>query len=117
MLTACPLFALIPARLRGIGGRSRRVEQKLDALLDLNRRMETTMADNDSALLAKLNDLEAKVNAYTTDQGNKIAAAVAAARAAQKQEDQASAAAEMEAALAKIDDIGKGLVTFTPSGN
>jgi DNA uptake protein ComE-like DNA-binding protein len=79
--------------------------------------MEKTMSENTSTLLAKLADLEAKADAYTTQQGKRLAEAVAAARKAQQAEDQESAKAEMAAALAKIDEIGKGLVTFSPSGN
>lgn len=70
-----------------------------------------------SDILDKLNALKAQADAYTTEQGNKLAAAVAAARKAQQAEDTESAKAEMAAALATIDEIGKGLVTFSPSAN
>jgi hypothetical protein len=75
--------------------------------------MEILMSD----ILAKLDALKAQADAYTTEQGNKLAAAVAAARKAQQAEDAESAKAEMTAALAKIDEISKGLVEFSPSSN
>lgn len=111
------LFVPILARLRSIGGRSRRMEHQLYRVSDQLTRMEKIMSDTKSALLAKLEALEAQVNQYTTDRGNELAAAVAAARAAQQKEDKAASDAELADALAKIDEIGKGLVTFTPSGN
>jgi hypothetical protein len=91
-------------------GRFRALERRVNQL-------EQIMSDTKSELLARLESLEAKVNQYTTDRGNEIAAAVAAAREAQKSEDQAAAQADLEAALAKIDEIGNGLVTFQASGN
>jgi predicted nucleic acid-binding Zn-ribbon protein len=99
--------------LRSIGGRSRRMEHELYRQSDQLTRMEKTMSD----LLAKLEALKAQVNDYTTNQGNRLAEAVAAARAAQQKEDKAASDAELADALSKIDEIGKGLVTFTPSGN
>jgi len=75
------------------------------------------MAETKSDLLAKLKELHAQVDQYTTEQGNRIAEAVAAARAAQQKDDQAAAQQERDAALAEIEDIGKGLVTFSTSGN
>jgi replication initiation and membrane attachment protein DnaB len=98
-------------------GRLRRIEHKLDRLFELVQYLENTMADNDSVILSKLNALAAQVAQHTTDEGNKLAAAVAAARAAQQKEDKAAADAEMAAALTKIDEISRGLVEFSPSGN
>jgi cysteinyl-tRNA synthetase len=91
-------------------GALRRIERSI-------QHMEKTMADNNSMILSKLNALAAQVAQHTTDEGNKLAAAVAAARAAQQQEDKAAADAEMAAALAKIEEISRGLVEFSPSGN
>ena len=94
-------------------GRSKRLEAKLNCLLQIYLKMEKTMSE----ILTKLDALKAQADAYTTDQGNKLAAAVAAARAAQKNDDKAASDAEMAEALAKIEEISKGLVTFSPSGN
>lgn len=105
------------AALRTFGGRSRRLEALLQAQSRQLTRMEMTMSDTKSTLLAKLEALQAQVDQYTTDRGNELAVAVAAARAAQQKEDKAASDAELADALAKIDEIGKGLVTFTPSGN
>jgi DNA uptake protein ComE-like DNA-binding protein len=111
------MSCLILSRLRKIAGRCRRGNDTLRAIQAQLTRMEHTMPENTSTLLAKLADLEAKADAYTTQQGKRLADAVAAARKAQQAEDQESAKAEMAAALAKINEIGKGLVTFSPSGN
>lgn len=81
------------------------------------RSMEIAMTETKSAILTELADLKAKADAYTTDQGNKIAAAVAKARAAQQADDKAASDAEMAEALKMIEDIGNGLVTFSPSAN
>lgn len=75
------------------------------------------MAESNSKILARLEALQAQVAEHTTNEGNKLAEAVAAARKAQQAEDQESARAELEAALAKIDEISRGLVAFDPSGN
>lgn len=101
------------SRLRKIAGRSRRSEHMLHAIRVQLTRVENIVSD----ILAKLEALKSQADAFTTDQGKRIAEAVAAARAAQASEDKAAASAEMEAALAKIDEISKALVTFTPSGN
>lgn len=110
---------LFPA-MRGVlrlSGRSQRIEQSLAAVQIQLTRMETIMADTNNKLLAELDALKAKVDAYTTERGAAITAAATAARAAQKQEDAAAAAADLDAALAKIEGIGGELVTFSASGN
>lgn len=103
----CPSFF---ARL--ICGR-RSVAQKLDVILTNQTNLETMMSD----ILDKLNALKAQADEYTTTQGKRLVDAVAAARKAQQAEDAESAKAEMAAALAKIDEISKGLVEFSPSAN
>jgi hypothetical protein len=111
------LFAEILLRVQGVAGRTLRMERHLSLILIILDKMERTMSDTKSALLAKLEALQAQVNEYTTNEGNRLAEAVAAARAAQQKEDKAAADAELADALAKIEEIGKGLVTFSPSGN
>ncbi|MCJ2019591.1 hypothetical protein MKK84_19495 [Methylobacterium sp. E-065] len=118
------LFASILACLRDIGGRSRRMELKLDRLLIITERMEQTMAENDSTILAELEKLKTSVNDRTTKLGEQLAAAhadlasaEAKGRAAQKTEDEEAAAADKAAALAKIKEISDGLVAFQASGN
>lgn len=103
----CPFFLPFLPRHRG---RFRALERRVNQL-------EHMMSDTKSQLLARLEALEAQVNDYTTNEGNRIAEAVAAARSAQQSEDKAAAQADLDAALAKIDEIGKGLVSFSPSGN
>ena len=93
--------------------RSRLMDRKIDRLLTLTLRQEKTMSD----ILDRLEALKTQVAEHTTAEGNKLAEAVAAARKAQQAEDQESARAELEAALAKIDEISKGLIEFSPSGN
>ena len=102
----------ILSRLRKLAGRSRRCTHLLLAIQDQLTRMEMTMSD----ILARLDALKAQAETYTTDQGKRLAEAVAAARAAQAKDDKAASDAEMAEALAKIEEIGKGLVTFSPSG-
>ncbi len=75
------------------------------------------MADQNSKILARLEALQAQVTEHTTNEGNKLAEAVAAARAAQQKEDKAASDAELADALAKIDEISKGLIEFSPSQN
>jgi hypothetical protein len=111
------VFAEILLRVQGVAGRIQRMERHLSLILILLDRMEKTMSDTKSELLAKLEALQAQVAEHTTNEGNKLAEAVAAARAAQQQEDKAASDAELSAALAKIDEISKGLIEFSPSGN
>jgi hypothetical protein len=99
-------FPFLPRRPGRFHALARRVQQ-----------LEITMSETKSELLARLEALEAKVNDYTTNEGNRLAEAVAAARAAQQKDDQAAAQADLDAALSKIDEIGRGLVQFSPSGN
>lgn len=105
------------AALRNLRGRSWRMELMLQAQSRQLTRMEMKMAESNSKILARLEALQAQVTEHTTNEGNKLAEAVAAARAAQKTEDKAASDAELEAALAKIDEISKGLVEFNPSQN
>ena len=111
-----PFASRVLSRLRETCARSGWIEFKLDVLLQFMTQLEKTMSDNQSAILAKLDALKAQAETYTTDQGNRLAEAVAAARAAQAKDDKAASDAEMAEALAKIEEIGKGLVTFSPSG-
>jgi hypothetical protein len=102
------LFSPFLPRLRR--GQANALERRIS-------RLEQAMSDTKSQILAKLEALQKQVNDYTTNEGNRLAEAVAAARAAQQKEDKAASDADLSDALAKIDEIGKGLVTFQASGN
>jgi DNA repair exonuclease SbcCD ATPase subunit len=124
-MTRCTLFASqVLTRLRSLGGRSRRLEAMLQAQAEQLNRMEKTMADNDSEVLVRLQQLQTQVNAWTTQKGQELAEAHKAladaeerGRTAQKEEDQQAAAADKQAQLDKIKEISDGLVSFEASGN
>ena len=111
------LFASILAYLRDIGGRSRRMELKLDRLLIITERMEQTVANTDTDLVTLIKQVRAQATDYTTTIGQRVAEAAAKAAAAQKLEDQAAAKAEHDAAMAELAELSKELVAFSPSGN
>jgi hypothetical protein len=76
------------------------------------------------AVLARLEQLQTQVAAWTTQRGEELAQArkdladaEARGRSAQAKEDQDKAEADKAAALAKIEEIAGGLVAFNPSGN
>lgn len=125
MIVRLPPFAsAVLARIRAAGGRSARMERELYRQSVKLNRMEMMMAENDSAIVARLERLQQEVAAWTTKKGQELAearaalaTAEAAGRAAQKKEDQDAAEADRQAALAKIEQISSGLIEFTPSGN
>jgi hypothetical protein len=118
------LFAEILLRVQGVAGRTLRMERHLSLIFIILDKMERTMSDTKSALLAKLEQLQVQVNAWTTQKGEELAEAhkaladaEARGRAAQKAEDEQAAEADKQAALAKISEISDGLIQFTASGN
>jgi hypothetical protein len=119
-----PFVRLAFAQARCRPGRSRRLEQKLDLVIENQTRQERMMADNDSAVLERLTQLQQEVATWTTQKGQELAdarkalaTAIADGRAAQAREDTEKAAAAREAALAKIEEISGSLIQFQPSGN
>jgi hypothetical protein len=116
----CGPASTLLSQLRSVLRRGRRIEGKLDRLLELSLQ-ELMMSDE---VTARLEQLQAQVNAWTTQRGQELAQAKkdladaeTRGRAAQAKEDQEQAAADKKAALDKIEEIANGLVEFQASGN
>lgn len=109
------LFAPIIARLRSIGGRSRRIERAVADLLTLNQQMEIIMTATKAELLAEIGEVKNEVAALLKGKDDAITAAVAKAKAAWDADNEA----EHTEAMAALEDIRKSLSDnpFTPSGN
>ena len=103
---------MVLARLRSIGGRSRRTERELCRQSTQLDRMESIMSD----VVEQLKALHEQITTTMKSKASDIDAAVAKAKAAWEADNQA----DHDAAIAELKAIKAELATppvFTPSGN